>query len=107
MQELTEREQAILAIEAGGSVFFGDKQILRVEDVPTDAEYAAGDPEAEAAALKALENQARLIQQAMEDLKVRTAATKAAASQPKTAEAKTEVKTEQPKTEPVKTEDKK
>jgi len=57
------------ALRAGGSVFWHDAagqvyHILRLEDLPSEAAWAAGNPEAEAAARRALDEQiARLLRE--------------------------------------------
>jgi hypothetical protein len=60
---------ALGALRAGGSVLWKDPagqiyHISRVEDLPSEAAWAAGNPEAEAAARRALDEQiARLLAQ--------------------------------------------
>lgn len=72
-------------IHEGGSVSVGGRVISRLEDLPSAAELAAGDPKAEAATIKdidrqiaALEKQKKQLQQAAEDRKKAEAAAKAA-----------------------------
>jgi hypothetical protein len=56
------REQMETVIRRGGSVLHNGQTITRVQDLPSLAELAQGDPAAEAEALKALQQQMAEVQ---------------------------------------------
>lgn len=62
------REQMEQVINGGGSVLVGGRLITRVQDLPSPAQLAAGNPEQEQATLADLQAQIRRLEQERDGL---------------------------------------
>lgn len=73
-EKMSPREQAIKAIQEGGSVFVGDKQYwgANLHELPGEAEFAMGDPDAEKDAAAKIDAQIAALQAAKSSLKSST-----------------------------------
>jgi hypothetical protein len=82
------RAGAESVIREGGSVFLAGKHYTRVETLPGEAEFAKGDPKAEAAAKARLVEQRKALDAQIAELDESAKAQQAAERKPATAAAK-------------------
>jgi hypothetical protein len=73
------RDQMEAVIANGGSILYGGRLITRVEHLPSEADLAAGNPDAEAKAAERLQQQMDALQKQMARLQEQQQATPAKA----------------------------